>query len=226
MIFFLFFTSLLNGYCEDFKAIFAEDYVEAVHMLKEKEDFIDSLSVVYQQDPSRTRAIVFPELIRYNLIRDILEKNTLEVVYVNTGMADFSIGPFQIKPSFAEKIEEQVKKNDYLKKFRDFFEYNATDPVKIRAERIDRLKSLDSQIHYIFAFQSYMEKNYGYLENERLKYHLRFLSTAYNYDFLASGKDIEAYMNKKFFPWGRLNDKKKYNYADISWYYYQNEIIF
>lgn len=224
MIVFLLITSLLNGYGEDFKAIFAEDYVEAVHILEEKKVLIDSLSDVYRQDPSMTRAIVFPELIRYNLIRDIIEKNTLEVVYVNTGMADFSIGPLQIKPSFAEKIEEQVRKNAYLNKFADFFEYSSTDPVKVRAERLDRLKTFDAQIHYIFAFQSYMDKNHGYLENEREKYHLRFLSTAYNYNFLASRKDIEAYMDENFFPWGRLNDKKKYNYADISWYYYQNEI--
>ncbi len=224
MIFFLLFTNLLNGYSEDFKAIFAEDYVEAVNILEEKEVLIDSLSDVYRQDAAMTRAIVFPELIRYNLIRDLIEKNTLEVVYVNTGMADFSIGPLQIKPSFAEKIEEQVIKKDYLNKFKDLFEYSTTDPVKERAERLERLKSFDSQLHYIFAFQSYMDKNHGYLEDESQKYRLRFLSTAYNYNFLASGRDIEVYMEKKFFPWGRLNDKKKYNYADISWYYYQNEL--
>lgn len=224
MIFFLILASFLNVYYADYKKIFAEDYTQAVVMLEKKSDLIDSLAAVYDQDPFITRAVIFPELIRYNLIRDLIEKNTLEIVYVNTGMADFSIGPLQIKPSFAGKIEEQVAKKEYLNKFIDFFNYSTTDPVKIRATRLDRLKSFDTQIHYIFVFQSYMNKNHDFLKDEKKKYKVRFLSTAYNYDFKASRKDIEAFMDKKFFPWGKLNDRKKYNYADISWYYYQNEI--
>ncbi|MFW5820379.1 MAG: hypothetical protein ACOCWA_03755 [Bacteroidota bacterium] len=224
MIYFLLFISLLHVIEEDFRKIFGEDYAKALRMIEENHRLMDSLSNEYKIDLSLTKAIIFPELIRYNLIRDLVEKNTLEIVYINTGMADFSIGPMQIKPSFAERVEKELQFNPKLREFKTRLEYNSDNPVEIRKERLERLKSFDKQVYYVFAFQKYMKAEHPFLRRKNREYQLRFLSTAYNYDFQASRKDIEEFMEKSFFPWGRFNDRKKYNYADISWYYYQNEI--
>ncbi len=223
LLLFIVFTHALIE--EDYRDIFGEDYVTALVLLQNNRDYTDSLSSVYWQDPKITNSIIFPELIRYSLIRDFLEKNTLEIVYVNTGMADFSIGPLQIKPSFAEKIEKYISANKDMREYQPFFQYKHEEAVKRRAERINRLKKIENQLHYVLAFQLIMFREHPYLKTMDTEYRIRFLSTAYNYDFEATRKQIEVYMEKEFFPWGRLNNRKKYNYADISWYYYQHEVI-
>lgn len=45
--------------------------------------------------------------MRYNALKDDIESESLKVLYVQFGKtyADFSIGVFQMKPSFAEGVE-------------------------------------------------------------------------------------------------------------------------
>ena len=56
-------------------------------------------------------AVVFPELIRYSALRDKIEITLLKSLYIYKGddYADFSIGQFQMKPSFAELIHKNVQ---------------------------------------------------------------------------------------------------------------------
>jgi len=57
-------------------------------------------------------SIVFPELIRFNAIQDKIETFALQSLYVKYGKdyANFSVGPFQVKPSFAESLEKDFVK--------------------------------------------------------------------------------------------------------------------
>ena len=50
-------------------------------------------------------SIVAPEITQYSFIRNTLESYTLNVLYVQYGRAyaDYSIGFFQMKPSFIEE---------------------------------------------------------------------------------------------------------------------------
>lgn len=222
---FLIFLSLLNHSNEEnFREVFADHYVSAVKVLNNQRNHIDTLAEFYQVDGTFTSAIVFPELIRYSIIKDILERNSLEIIYVNTGKVDFSIGPLQIKPSFAEKIERLIQKKDYLAEYREYFRYASELSVEKRKERLQRLKNFNFQLHYVLVFQRFVENEFPFLKHSDREYKIRFLSTAYNYDFSASKNKIESYMNKSFFPWGMKNDRRKYNYSDISWYYYCHEI--
>jgi len=208
---------------EDYRDIFGEHYKQAVSQLNKKEQVIDSLANIYQVEAKLTSAVIFPEIIRYSIIRDILERNTLEIVYVNTGKADFSIGPMQIKPSFAETIEKIVNEKEYMVTYMDKFSYSSDVPVEIRKERLNRLKDFNFQLHYVLAFQRITEKRFPFLQKSDTEYNVRFVSTAYNYSFLASKRKIEYFMDQSFFPWGVNNDRKKYKYADISWFYYSHE---
>jgi hypothetical protein len=208
---------------EDYRDIFGEHYQQALSLLNQKGQLIDSLANIYQVEAKLTSAVIFPEIIRYSIIRDILERNTLEIVYVNTGKADFSIGPLQIKPSFAETIEKMVNEKEFMSSFRDKFSYSSDLPVEIRKERLNRLKDFNFQLHYVLAFQKLTEERFPFLQKSDTEYKVRFVSTAYNYSFLASKRKIDYFMEQAFFPWGVNNNRKKYKYADISWFYYSKQ---
>ncbi len=208
---------------EDFREIFADHYESSIEYVADRNNYIDSLAAEFEIHNEILIAIIFPELIRYSIIRDFIEVNTLEIVYVNTGMADYSIGPLQIKPSFAVKIEELVKNNPYFDHIASKFSYSSRIEVEKRKQRLLRLKNFRSQLLYAGVFQKYMYRRFSWLNDTSIEYQVKFLSTAYNYDFMASRKDIENYMEEAFFPWGAHNNRKKYNYADISWYYFNEQ---
>ena len=54
--------------------------------------------------------VVLPEVARFNGFSNFFETAALEAFYVEdgSGVVDFSIGPFQMKPSFAERVEHRV----------------------------------------------------------------------------------------------------------------------
>jgi hypothetical protein len=208
---------------ENFEKIFGEKYEYALSQILSEKHIIDSISTLYGVDGKFTSSIIFPELIRFSVVRDYIEINSMEVVYVNTGRVDFSIGPFQIKPSFAEKIEKIVAEDKTFSKYIANFQYPTENLFEIRKERISRLKNTKHQLQYVGLFQRYIYQKYPFLYRRSNEFQLKFLSTAYNSGFYSTRKEIEANMKKQYFPWGALNNRKKYNYAEISWYYYQNE---
>ena len=67
-------------------------------------------------------SIIFPELMRYNLISDKLEtwSNKLKSGYLKE-YEGYSIGHCQIKPKFAKEIEEYLKKRQEIKEEIFFF---------------------------------------------------------------------------------------------------------
>jgi len=223
---YLFTISLCLGihslFLPDFPAIFGKQYENSCLNMKEWDQEIYTLAEKYSSDPQIIRAVLFPELMRYGMIRDIIETSGLELVYVSTGEADFSIGPFQMKPSFAEKLENYAAKKPHkYSGFIDLLRYQSTDPQGIRRERIDRLQSGSFQILYAILFYQIVNERFPeVLKKESTEFQVRFFATAYNHDFLVPRREIENYMNRAFYPFGSLNNKKKYIYSDISWYFF------
>lgn len=221
---FLFIVFFLLNPDIDYKLVFMSDYDEAIEFMESNEDIFETICGKFDNDPTVISSIVFPETIRYSMIRDYLETTSLDLVYVNTGLADFSIGNFQIKPSFAEKIEFHAEQNLSIlePEICKWFSYNTElKGHEIRKERMNRLKSPSSQLYYINFFYSYLQSLFPELQSEDTEYLIRFASTAYNYDFEGSKERIIENMDGKFFPWGVNNEKEKFNYADISWYYFK-----
>jgi len=209
----------------DFKEIFGGHYNSSCEFLVSNESIIDSISSVYNTDPAVTSAIIFPELIRYSIIRDFIEVSSLELIYVNTGQIDFSIGPFQIKPSFAENIENKLDSIKELSKYNGYFQYSSSEEITIRRERLQRLKSFEWQLNYVSVFQKYIYLKYDFLSESDIEYQLRFISTAYNYNMDAGIESLNDNMSRAYFPWGSFNDKRKYNYSEISWYFFKDCIM-
>jgi hypothetical protein len=166
------------------------------------------------------KAIVFPELIRYNAIQDGIETFALESLYIQYGKdyANFSVGQFQIKPSFAESIEI-----DFLKKFIESKKLSFTDTIQSRVNRSARLKRIKEKkemVNYLCQFFKLMESKYPEWRSEDEK--IKFFACAYNFNYRKSKEEISSFIPKKFFQAGLISSQK-YCYADIAWYYFQRQ---
>ncbi len=86
----------------NYKAHYSEDYENAVQFLKDNKNIFNKASRTYGIEEKALKAVVFPELMRYNLLQNLIETEALELLYIQAGskQIDFSIGNFQMKPSF------------------------------------------------------------------------------------------------------------------------------
>jgi hypothetical protein len=110
---FLLFTGLLkSGLSQsiNYEDLFGDDWKKAVTFEKENRIWMEPLLVKNHISYPIAISIIFPELVRYSALKDKMEITLLKTLYVNLGedYANFSIGQFQMKPSFAEMIRENA----------------------------------------------------------------------------------------------------------------------
>jgi hypothetical protein len=218
-------TNLAQEREENYSEIFAGDYQRIINYLQ-TEKGIDSIIRSHQLNPKEVVAVIFPELIRYNSIQDRIETFALETLYVQYGKeyANFSVGEFQIKPFFAERIEIDFMKKFGVKELAFNFQINATDTLQneeTRMKRLKRIKSNTGMTNYLCLFWKVMNANYPTWKREEDK--IKFFATAYNCGYWKSRKEIGSFQSKKFFYTGFSITSTKYNYADIAWYYFQRQ---
>jgi len=207
---------------ENYNTIFGKDWDKAQSFVTENETWMKRLSEEYNISYPVAVAVVFPELIRYSALRDKMEITLLKSLYTYKGRdyADFSIGQFQMKPSFAESVHEKVTllkgrlKNRFKEKIR------MEDIIKYRSLIVMDLEEPESQFLYLAAFLKICEAIYNLNDMEE-EQRIKFLSTAYNYSFQRSYEEIHEMIDKKFFH-TTLVRTDGYCYADISWSWYSN----
>lgn len=206
----------------DYKKIFGTDWEKAESFISENEPWMKQLSEKYDVSYPLAVAVVFPELIRYSALRDKLEITLLKALYINLGedYADFSIGQFQMKPSFAESIHMRVP----LLKGRlrnQFSEKTGNDDIrKYRASIVEDLEQPESQFLYLIAFLKICGITYGLREMDEEE-RLKFLATAYNFSFQKSYEEVHKMTDKKFF-YANIIKGESYSYADISAFWFRN----
>lgn len=205
----------------DFVEPESEEYQFALELIKSNKNTI--LQNFSEEEAKLAIAIVFPEILRYNAWSDYAETTTLEILYINYGeyYADFSIGYFQMKPSFAEKLESFAQKNQ-LKSFENLYQYSIKDEVDMRALRLQRLQHTEGQLQYLKLFIEVMKKRFPekYKKNNVEK--LKFYASAYNLNFLASETAINEWAEKEAFPEVWILGQKQYNYTAIAIYFYEH----
>jgi len=222
------FISFTNPVTNDYKKDFGNDYTHAVQWLQLNSTCFQQAGGMFNIPANDLKAIVFPELIRYNTVYDAIEINSLKYLYVSEGKdyADFSVGNFQMKPSFAEMVEQDA--NQYLDAA--FLQLSGFDKLKgitdneaARKERIIRITSTQQQLIYLCAFYKICDAKFAdksfYSVNEKIK----FYATCYNAGYRRSYKNILAVQAKKYFYTGEFFTTARYNYADISNYYFELE---
>lgn len=166
-------------------------------------------------------SIVFPELVRYSALRDKMEITLLKTLYINKGKeyANFSVGQFQMKPSFAESlIDAGASMRGRKPLITDSTSYN--DIRSYRAAIVESLEDIHSQLDYLVIFYRIVLKKFD-LKKTDARQRIRFLSTAYNFGPFHTENEIITMSEKKFFS-TRLVSRELYSYSDISLYWYNH----
>lgn len=168
-------------------------------------------------------AVIFPELVRYSALRDKMEITLLKALYINLGdqYANFSIGQYQIKPSFAEIIHAEAssvlgrKSGIRFKKPGDFESLSF-----YRKYIVIDLEKPETEFNYVVAFYKLCEKKYSIDSMDEI-HRLKFLATAYNFGIDKSAEQIESMISSKYFN-TRLFKTENYSYADVALFWYLN----
>ena len=206
---------------ENFQLIFGDDWKKAESFEKENRSWIEPLLAKNHIPYKLAIGIIFPELVRYSALKDKIEIGLLKTLYVNLGndYANFSIGIFQMKPSFAESIREESSAYLGRRSGISFKAVTSYDDIKDYRKSIIRdLEDPQGQVIYLISFIQICEKkfNLNRLDEVRL---LKFLATAYNFGIDKKALEIVHMTDKKFFS-TKLISSDKYSYADVSIFWY------
>lgn len=202
-------------------AYFGNDYTRACADMKSYDAAFEQSAKKFGLQPEFLKAIVFPEFLRYSYLSDFMESLALEQLYTEygSGMADFSIGHCQMKPSFAEDIENRCKKHTELKS--ELKGINILSNSASRSERVERLKSIKWQTQYVAWFVKLAIEKFE-LEELSDEKKLIALATIYNRGMNTRIQDIDFYTRNRLFPNGnRVGANNPYAYGEVSLYYFK-----
>ncbi len=210
----LFFTTYLSGlYSQEITAQRVLDYRD--DLCSQGFDFIMKNNDV---DVATALAVVMPELIRYDCLKDQLETMALKMLYMQYGKnyANFSIGRFQMKPSFAEGLEYLLLKSG-TRKFMSIVA-DTSNSEYARKKRVERLSSINFQMQYLALFMTVVECGFPEVEQMSEWDRVRFYATAYNYGFNMDAEQIIARQKKREYHTAlfRTHKTKTQNYSEVS----------
>lgn len=210
-------------YSKDIRVLYKKEYQNALSLKVQYEVLLKERHI---NDTNFYIALVFPEMIRYNEIRDELETLINKITYTTiTSYDGCSIGAFQIKPKCALEIENYVKENRLLNsKYPMIASIREQNSFSDRMSRLNRLQQKKYQIEYILAFVDICKIKYN-LENESLAEQLRITSAAYNIGLLDNPELFENYLSFNSFPHGYGANDSYWTYPELvlDFYYQFNE---
>lgn len=219
-------TFLLPTASVDYVAHYGTAYQEALQWVEEREQKVSLQAASYGLEAAPLMAVVFPELLRYVEWQDLLETEALGLAYVEGGCAwaDFSIGAFQMKPSFAEALEVSLLE---WPEGQRTFGHLLPDPMlaisQQRQARLDRLSTVVGQVDYLCCFYAFMQQRLGFLlVTPTPAQKVAVLATAYNSGFWKSWPALLQASEQQFFPYGtRYPQEGQHAYGAIAASYYQ-----
>lgn len=168
-------------------------------------------------------AVVFPELVRYSALMDFMETTAVKALYQQKGVkgADFSIGHFQMKPSFVEDLERQWMRTEWRHEYGIYFDLSET----LEAHRICvlRLDDRNWQCIYLAMFLKLLYRRFPELAEEEDIEQVRFCSTAYNASFYGTYERIRSKSARRFYHTDFIptSGTKRYAYSEIAVFYYK-----
>lgn len=223
-VLFLFAGFAINASAQspDYSKIFGSDWQKTNNWLQENDSWLRPALEKHNIPYPEAIAVVFPELVRYSALRDKMEISVLKSLYCSLGKeyANFSIGVFQIKPSFAEHIRNESPAHGRKKMFEKIGSYPSG--YLFRKSIVDGLEDPETELKYVIAFFRICEKRFPRKWNDAFS-KIRFLATAYNTGFWKSEKEISLMTDKKFFN-TKLFKTENYSYADVALFWYNQYI--
>jgi hypothetical protein len=207
----------------NYSDVFGNDWQKALSYLKENDDWIKPALQKYDIPYNEAVAIIFPELVRYSAISDKMEITLLKALYRNIGegYADFSVGEFQVKPSFAERIRTAApsvlgRRSKELFMGRSAFR----NDYEFRVSVITDLENPKAEINYVIAFYLICKKRFDTDKLDEVS-RIKLLATAYNTGFWKKKSEIISMEEKKFFN-TKLFKTDNYRYSDVALYWFEN----
>lgn len=193
----------------------------------------------FDVDPLMADAIVYPETERYSRLQDALESAANYGTYiVSGGGPDFSIGPYQMKPSFVEEMEKAWMRSGLARQYDLWFD--TADNATARRIRISRLQKEEWQVIYVGVFLRLLYSSYGSynkkgertqdgLETLPLKEQVRLAATAYNRGVVWAAPGygdldrLREHAGEKHFHYALIPTArtKRYCYATLAWKRYR-----
>ena len=212
---------------------FGDDYTQAVRTLNEQQaqleqlchlSGLDTLLVIPQvkeQVPAWRilAAIVFPELMRYSRFNDFFETTAIELAYIKGGKsaANFSIGHYQMRPSFIEDLESISQLYPYPQALQRAFRYPAkAGEQEKRSLRSSRLHQDLWQQYYLAAFVWVSAQRFPARSFASYNDMLRWYAACYNRGLHASPNQILQWQQRAAFPMGSKFKGPQFRYADVS----------
>jgi len=207
----------------DFGKTFGPKAIAAEHKLTTMQDNFNLCSKLCSADVKFMQGIIFPELMRYNSLKDGVEAESLRTLYVQLGSAyaNFSIGLFQMKPTFAVQVEmkaTQLLPDNILKELQ--LQYKSTGEEAVRMERVERLQDDDWQMVYLTAFVAICNKLYQYKNFSSATEKLQWYATVYNAGFDKTDAYISNKIKQDNFYLSQDMPGKKFKYAAIAGWFY------
>lgn len=159
-------------------------------------------------------SIVAPEVSQYDAFKDFLEMGIMKKKYVADGSCDYSIGYFQMKPSFVESLENEVFKSVSLKKkYGKQLAYSrGKNKRNVRKERLERLCETEWQIRYLAIYVDVARQRTAKWGLKSSEEKLRYWASMYNAGFYLSKTRIRQRQTVKQFP----RSTAKYNYSAVA----------
>ena len=224
ILFFLIFRTTILAK-DSYEAYFKDELEEAAIFLKDNHQKMQQKASKFHHENDFVTAIVYPELLRYNYIQDFIETTSLELIYMRYGskMADFSIGHFQMKLSFVEKMEAYIKKYpSEFNKYKKMLIVRTASPELQRKLRLSRLKKIDWQLTYLHAFIAICDHKFKSFKFDSSIEKLQFFAACYNIGFHNKYQTIQQNATKNTFPNGPKYLGTQFCYASIACAYYLN----
>jgi hypothetical protein len=214
------------------REFFGSDYPKIEKQLQQLEAKFVNYSVLRLPQYLRTQTdslatsrlmacVVFPEMLRYSRFSDYFETLSLQIGYINGGrnLVNFSIGTFQMRPSFAEDLELEIATRGLSHKFPQL--QHTGSPRDQRQTRIEKLGQTDGQIAYLAAFVAVASQRFPPATQANSAALVEFYAAYYNLGLHATAAEIRVWAQREAFPMGSQFRGKQYRYAAISLDYYR-----
>ena len=193
----------------------------------------------FDVDPLIAESVVWPEMERYSRLQDLMETTANYGAYVTTGKGpDYSIGQFQMKPSFVEELEKAWMRSGLARQYELWFDTDNTSTA--RRIRITRLQKEEWQVIYVGVFLRLLYASYGSfnkkgehtqdgLETLPVYEQVRLAATAYNRGVVWAAPGygdlsaLEEHAREKHFHYALIPSRftRRYCYATLALKHYK-----
>lgn len=209
----------------DVETALTKAWAEASQYADSRKEAWNEIWTAFDLPADVAEAIVFPEMLRYSIWQDQLEMSAVKGTYVTMGSKgfDFSIGRFQMKPSFVERLEKRWMKSAYPSQYEAYFDTD--DNRMARRVRLSRIEDEMWQCVYVAMFVKLTYLDFQGLTDLPIEEQVRLVATAYNRGAIAdvsgggSIVTLRQWASQRFYHTALLptKDVQRYVYADLAW---------